>query len=431
MGSIRHKYFGKMHSGASRIVERLDALGAISDDEKCLSRFIGTAAHREAGKVLTQWMEMAGMEVTRDDVGNIRGILRAEDDNSKHFVIGSHYDTVFDAGKYDGPLGILLGIEVADRISKTENITLPFHLNVVAFTDDEGGRFNTTYFGSSALAGLFDSEYLKITDDDGNTVHDVLENNGGIVSKINDASIPKSDWLGYLEAHIEQGPVLCEENLSVCLVSSIAAQKRINVQWTGAAGHAGTCPMTLRQDALCAAAEFILAVESTGQKYSDRKLVATVGKLSTKPNSSNVIPGIVTHSIDLRAPDDELVEIVMQTLHKTAADIAKKRGLECDWHLMQSNPAAHCDEGLKVTLGRSISSHVDHLIEIPSGAGHDAVMISKVAPVAMLFVRCKDGISHNPAEYASPGDIRDALDVCNDFIEKLSQTNSNGLINGE
>lgn len=413
-----------MNFEAKRIVQRLDILGAISDDKTCLSRFIGTEAHRNAGKILMEWMAKAGLEVTRDDVGNIRGVMKSQLENSKHFVIGSHYDTVFDAGKYDGPLGILLGIEVAHRISKTE-VKLPFHLNIVAFSDEEGGRFNTTYFGSSALAGNFDEHWLDTrTDDTGKTVRNVLENNSGDVSNISKASIPKSEWLGYLEAHIEQGPVLWDENLSLCLVSSIAAQKRLNVEWTGAAGHAGTCPMTLRQDALCAAAEFVLKVEEIGRKHTDRKLVSTVGKLNTKPNSSNVIPGLVTHSVDIRSPDDELLETVMQTLQRTADDIAHKRGLKYAWQLVQSNSSVSCDAGLKDTLGRSIVSQVDRLIEIPSGAGHDAVMISKVAPVCMLFVRCKDGISHNPLEYASPADIGDALKVCNDFIEKLAQKNS-------
>jgi len=406
-----------------RIVERLHILGDTSDDESCLSRFIGTKAHRAAGRLLMEWMEMAGMEISRDDVGNIRGILRAETENSKHFIIGSHYDTVFDAGKYDGPLGILLGIEVAAHLSNT-GTELPFHLNIVAFSDEEGGRFNTTYFGSSALAGNFNDDWLNLTDDDGNTVRSVLESNSGNVSDIINASIPKNELLGYFEAHIEQGPVLCEENLSVCLVSSIAAQKRLNVQWTGVNGHAGTCPMMLRKDALCAAAEFILTVENTGRQHSDSKLVATVGKLITKPNSSNVIPGLVTHSLDLRSPDDEFLETIMNKLHKTAGDIAQKRGLKCDWKLMQSNSAAICDKGLKETLGASITKHVERLIDIPSGAGHDAVMMSKVAPMCMLFIRCKEGISHNPLEYTSPEDIKDALNVCNEFIHKLAQMNA-------
>lgn len=412
-----------MNFEVNRIVERLNILGDTSDDATCLSRFIGTKAHRSAGNLLIEWMEMAGMQVSRDDFGNIRGILRTESENGKHFVIGSHYDSVFDAGKYDGPLGILLGIEVAEHISKTET-KLPFHLNIVAFADEEGGRFNTTYFGSSALVGKFNQEWLNIADDQGDTVRTVLENNGGNASNIISASIPNSEWLGYLEAHIEQGPVLCEENLSVCLVSSIAAQKRVNLQWTGVNGHAGTCPMTLRKDALCAAAEFILMVESTGVQHSDSKLVATVGKLYVKPNSSNVIPGHVNHSLDLRSPDADFLEAICNTLHETARGIAQRRGLKCDWKLMQSSSAAICDDSLKETLGDSIESRVERLIEIASGAGHDAAMISKVAPVCMLFIRCKDGISHNPLEYASPEDIRDALDVCNDFVIKLAHKNA-------
>lgn len=408
-----------MNSEVNRIVDRLNILGGISDDDKCLSRFFGTEAHRTAANSIKEWMEMAGMEVFKDDLGNVRGIIKSEAKNAKHFVIGSHYDTVFDAGKYDGPLGILLGIEVADRISKTKT-KLPFHLNVVAFSDEEGSRFNTAYLGSSALAGNFDHEWLNREDDEGFKVSTVLQQNDFIISNIKHACIRKQEWLGYFEAHIEQGPVLCDENLSVCLVSGIAAQTRLNVQWVGISGHAGTCPMTLRNDALCAASEFVLEVENIGRENS-QNLVATVGKLSVKPNSSNVIPGLVMHSIDLRSSDEELLESVVGNLYKTAIRISTKRKLKCEWDVMQSNSSVLCDEQLKKTLAGSISSNVNRLIEIPSGAGHDAVMISKVAPVSMLFIRCKDGISHNPLEYASPEDIEDSLNVCNSFIEDLAK----------
>ena len=401
-----------------RIVNRLNQLGNLSEDANCLSRFYGTTAHKVSGDLLISWMETAGLVVTKDGIGNIKGILQSKNKKAKHFVMGSHYDTVFNAGNYDGPLGILLGIEVAKRILK-ENIQLPFHLNVIAFADEEGARFNTAYLGSSVLVKKFDKTWLERTDDDGVSLNDVINENKGNIDDIFNAFIPKKDWLGYFEAHIEQGPILCKENLPVCLVSSIAAQTRINIEWFGECGHAGTYPMDLRNDALCAAAEFVLEVEKIGREQKTN-LVATVGKLNLEPNVSNVIPGRVNHSLDLRSPDDLFLVAITKKLKRKLLEIARRRLLKYKWSIMQANPSVLCDSNLKQALGRSIiSSGVNRLIEIPSGAGHDAVMISKVAPVSMLFIRCKAGISHNPLEYVAPHDIAEALKVCDNFINEI------------
>lgn len=407
----------------ARIIKRLDELGSISNDDQCLTRSYGTTAHRQVADLIKVWMQEAGLEVSIDNVGNIRGIIKSPAQDAKHFVIGSHYDTVYDAGKYDGPLGILLSIEMAQHVTDTKQ-QLPFHMNCCAFSDEEGCRFNTAYLGSSVIAGNFDSNWLSRQDDNGITLTDVIESFGGDVNQIDNDAIPAHDWLGYFEAHIEQGPVLCEKDLPVCLVNGIAAQIRINIKWTGESGHAGTSPMHLRHDALCAAAEFILKIEEIAKQHKD-KLVATVGKLQVFPNTSNVIPGFINHTLDIRSPHESFLEEIVELLHNAGKQISNKRKIKIDWELMQSNPAINCDPQLQDLLARSIKKgNVEHLLNIPSGAGHDAVMISKVAPVSMLFVRCTDGVSHNPKEHVDSKDIAKAADVCNHFIDELINTHS-------
>ncbi len=408
-----------MNAQTKRIVERIETLGKISNETECLSRFFGTTAHKEAREVIKTWMEEEGLEAEIDTIGNVRGVLYSEASNAKHLVVGSHYDTVFQAGKYDGPLGILLGLEMVHIVQKND-IKLPFHFNVVAFTDEEGGRFNTTYLGSSVLAGNFNSKWLDCRDDNDKTMQEVIEEMGGHCKSINKDKIPQKDWLAYFEIHIEQGPVLCKEDLPVCVVNTIAAQTRIEMKWLGKSGHAGTSPMDMRKDAFCAAAEFALAVETLGQEHSD-KLVATVGKVNVKPNTSNVIPGYVYCTLDIRSQDDYILEKAVEALHKAAELIAEKRALTLNWKIVQTNPSVVCDENITRLLKESVDgSNVERCLEIPSGAGHDGVMISRVAPVSMLFVRCEEGISHHPKEYAAPMDIAAALEVCRHFIFKLN-----------
>lgn len=406
-----------------RIIERLNALGAISDSKNAINRAYGTKAHAESGDLLMTWMQKAGLQTHRDTIGNIKGVLSSSLSNAKHFIIGSHYDTVFDAGKYDGPLGILLGLEVAQHLSEN-NTQIPFHLNIIAFADEEGARYNTAYLGSSAIAGHFEDKWLQRKDDDGISLSEVIKSNGSNSNTIKTDAFAEENCLGYFEAHIEQGPVLCNEDLAVCLVNGIASQTRVDVHWTGISGHAGTYPMHHRKDAFCAAAEFVLAVENIGKQYGD-KLVATIGKLNIIPNTPNVIPGKVEHTLDIRSKDDSFLAEVGRILENEANKIAKERNIGLKWEIMQTNPSVQCDEGLKKGLRAGIEKAGIHkVLEIPSGAGHDAVMISKIAPVSMLFIRCKEGISHNPLEYATPEDIEKSLEVCDNFIQELINQNN-------
>ena len=410
-----------MNLATERVSQRLEFLASISDFPDCISRFYGTPAFTEAGKLIAKWMSEAGLHVTTDCVGNIRGALNSKDSSAKHFVVGSHHDSVHNAGKYDGPLGILIGLEMAIHVHE-HSIELPFHLTIVAFADEEGARFNTSYLGSSVLAGNFQEEWLSLKDDSDKTLKQVVKECGGNVSEIPSHAIPKEDWLGYYEVHIEQGPVLENRELSVCAVTGIAAQQRIQLTWDGTSGHAGTCPMNLREDAYCGAAEFALAVEKLALQHKD-KLVATVGKLRLFPNTPNVIPDKVIHTLDIRSSDDSFLDKMIVQLESESSQIASNRRLGLTWTLQQSNPSVKCDNKMNQALSSAIAATGLQAIQIPSGAGHDGVMISAVAPIAMLFVRSKDGISHNPLEFTSEEDIADAIQVSIHFLEALKQKN--------
>ncbi len=406
-----------MNQATQRLLDRLNQLGTISNSPDCLSRYYATPAFEKAGDLLNEWMTEAGLIVTKDCVGNIRGILHSQNSDAKHFVVGSHYDSVHNAGKYDGPLGILVGIELAIYAKEKAN-ALPFHLNIVAFADEEGARFNTSYLGSSVLAGNFNLEWLDRKDDDGISIKELIEKEGNVAS-IPNYAIPADEWLGYYEVHIEQGPVLEDKNQSVCSVKGIAGQDRLTISWEGMAGHAGTSPMDLRKDAYCGAAEFALKVEEVGLKHKE-KLVATVGKLNLFPNTSNVIPAKVTHSLDIRSADKQFLNQMVDDLNKMATEIAERRALKINWDLVQSNPPVACDIRLTQALTNAISSIGIEPTNLLSGAGHDGVMIAEVAPITMLFVRSRAGISHNPLEYTSPEDIQDAIQVSINYLENLT-----------
>ena len=341
-------------------------------------------------------MQAAGMQTREDAAFNLLGVYPTAKRKAKTLLIGSHLDTVHDAGRYDGPLGVLLGVACVERI-KELSLPLPFNLEVAGFSDEEGVRYQTTYLGSRAMAGTLRSHDLERVEEKG----------------IAKAQRKATDFLGYLEAHIEQGPVLEARNLSVGVVSSIAGQTRIRVQWNGKAGHAGTTPMDLRQDALCGASELVLAAEKCG-------VTATVGCLAVSPGASNVIPGSVEMTLDIRHAKDALRKKACATLKTYAAQIAKRRNLKLGWTVIQETAAVQCDAQWTKALVHSTQRFERDATNLPSGAGHDAAAISTLCPVAMLFVRCKGGISHHPAESVTMQDVARAVEVMVDFILSLA-----------
>lgn len=404
---------------AQTVLERVNELAVISDQHGLISRTFGTEAFWKAQRKIAEWMTDAGLETKIDNIGNVRGKLRCSNQHAKTFFIGSHFDTVVNAGKFDGPLGIIAGLDIIIKVI-AEGYELPFNIELVAFSDEEGVRFHTTYLGSKVLTGAFDMELLERKDDDGVSMHEVVTDLGATIKHIPADAIAAGEWLGYYEIHIEQGPVLYGSEDPVAVVTSIAGQKRFAIMYSGTAGHAGTVPMDLRQDALCAAAEFITKIEAYA-KAGNERFLATVGKLEITNAASNVIPGEVIFSLDLRSGDEEILERSAKDLEAFAKEIASRRSLKVFWKVIQENHAVHCDEHLVKELEEAISASGFNPVKLVSGAGHDAVPISEVAPVVMLFVRCYKGISHNPLEDVEIKDIAAALQVSDLFLKALSK----------
>jgi allantoate deiminase len=402
---------------ATHVLSRINELAAISEDTGGVTRTFGTPAFVAGRDLVQSWMNLAGLSTRIDAIGNLRGRLPSAQPGAKTFVIASHIDTVVNAGKFDGPLGVLLGLDLLENLIR-QQAALPFHVELIAFSDEEGVRFHTTYLGSKVLAGSFDESWLSRTDAAGIPLAQAIAEAGGNPTQLAADALPAGEFLGYFEAHIEQGPVLWEKNIPVALVTAIAGQQRVELTWRGMAGHAGTVPMTMRQDALAAAAEFVLAVEQFGREHHET-IVATVGKLQVAHAASNVIPGEVTCSLDLRSADAVRLAAAYETLWETAAGIAKRRTIELNWNAVQQTSPVYCHRNLNWLLQQAISETGHEVVELVSGAGHDAVPVSAVAPATMLFVRCYQGISHNPLENAEEADIAAAIEVSERFIKLL------------
>jgi allantoate deiminase len=405
---------------AKSVVQRINELGTISEEKGRLTRTFCSPAMRQANALVAGWMREAGMRVRQDAIGNLIGRYVAAEAHSgnekpKVLLLGSHLDTVRDAGKFDGPLGVLVAIACVGHLNRTRT-RLPFDVEVVGFADEEGVRYQTTYLGSKALAGTFSARDLKLTDAKGIKMRQAIQEFGGEPENLRSAKLDHRKLLGYVEVHIEQGPVLERQSRPLGVVSAIAGQSRANVRFIGRAGHAGTTPMHLRQDALCAAAEFMTAVEMGCPKH----LVATVGEIQALPGASNVIPGEVKLTLDVRHANDSIRRTAMAGFLKAAQGIAKHRKLKCEATVVHEAAAVHCDQKLTALLGESVRAYQRELISLPSGAGHDAAVMATITPVAMLFVRCKGGISHHPDEYASPRDIAVALEVLIHFTCNLA-----------
>ena len=401
---------------AATIMRRCEVLGRISEEPDLLVRPYGTASLEKARDTVVGWMESAGMSVRIDAVGNAIGRYRGTGD--KTLILGSHLDTVRDAGKYDGPLGVLVALACVERLHAKDERP-PFSIELVVFADEEGLRYGTTYLGSEVFTGNFDSALLQTRDAEGITLADAVRGFGGDPDGLSGGARPAEDPIGYCEVHIEQGPVLQDLDAPVGVVSAIFGQTRARVRFVGTAGHAGTVPMDGRRDALCATAEFVLAVEASAK--SEAGAVATVGELSVGPGASNVIPGEAALSLDLRHADDATRERLQNTLHDTAHHIATARRCDLDWKIGSESPAQPTDPAFGDRLGQAISNLGHPVHHLPSGAGHDAVALARITPAAMLFVRCKDGISHNPKESVEESDVAVALDVLTSFVSLLAE----------
>ena len=397
------------------VMARCDELNTITEEPGLLTRRYGTPALRETRDVVAGWMRDAGLATRVDAIGNLSG--RFGPPAGPALLLGSHLDSVRDAGRYDGPLGVLAALAVAEPLA-TRGEQLPFAVEVIAFADEEGVRFGTAYLGSRALVGNLDAATLARPDPEGITIAEAIRGFGGDPDALATARREPADLIGYLELHIEQGPVLESRDLPVGIVSAITGQSRVAVAFTGVAGHAGTVPMTLRRDALAGAAEFVLAAETLAG--AEPGAVATVGEIAVSPGASNVIPAGARLSLDVRHPDNTIRAKVETTIHDRAREIADRRGLGLAWTTLQEHHSVPADAGLDAILAAAIADFGLPVHRLPSGAGHDAVVMSAITPAAMLFVRCAGGVSHHPAESVTEGDVAVALAVLDRAVALLA-----------
>ncbi len=400
-----------LDSSTDQVLGRCEELSRCSEAADCLTRTFLKPPMRQVHECLSRWMLEAGLQVRLDALGNLIGRQAAASDPSQVFIVGSHVDTVPHAGKYDGVLGVLLGVAAAQAFA---GVALRHHLDVVAFSEEEGVRFRTPYLGSRALCGDFDSTLLKLTDTHGITLAQAILDFGLDPSAVPTAAYPPGAMAGYFEAHIEQGPILESMDLALGVVEGIVGQSRRCVTFLGHAGHAGTAPMPGRRDALAGAAEFVTSIECLAQAMPG--LRATVGRLEVKPGAVNVIPGEVNLTLDLRHAEDATREASLADVLALSHSIAAQRRLTFIADVMADQPAAPCDKMLTQKLERALTAAGHPLHRMVSGAGHDAAVMSRHCPAAMLFLRSPGGISHHPDESVRPEDVRAALDVMIRFL---------------
>lgn len=399
------------------IVARLGELSRISDSAEGITRLYLSPAHRRAADLVATWMRGAGMTVRFTDLGDVIGRYEGTRADAPALWLGSHIDSVANAGAFDGTLGVVTAIAAVKELYDAGK-RMPFAVEVIAFGDEEG-RFPTTLTGSRALAGRFDQAWLDERDAQGVSRREALKSFGCDPGKIAVSRPQQGSVLGYLEVHIEQGPVLEATALPVAAVSAINGASRGTITISGMSGHAGTVPMAMRQDTLTAAAEMILAVETRGRATKD--LVATVGRIVVPNAAVNTVAGETTITLDVRSPIDAERKAAVRDIEAACRAIAARRNVSIRMDMPYDAPAAACDEGLIKALEAAMASSGTKSGRMGSGAGHDAMSFKDIVPFAMLFVRCKGGISHNPSEYASEADIGAAAAVLCAAIERLSE----------
>jgi allantoate deiminase len=406
----------EIQPAALRIWEHCEALARCSEEPDRLTRVFLSGEQRAANELTLGWMREAGMSAGLDAIGNCVGRYEGKEPGLPALVLGSHLDTVRDAGKYDGMLGVVAAIECVHTLNKRGE-RLPFAIEVVGFADEEGVRFGATLLGSRALAGTFDPGLLDKTDHDGTSMREALARADLDPTKIPCAAKKREDVLAYAELHIEQGPVLEAEGLPVGVVTAINGANRFLVEIGGTAGHAGTVPMNLRQDALAAAAECVLAIEK--RCGSVPELVGTVGNIEVQPGATNVIPGKAVFTIDIRSPRDAERLAAAADVKAAMQSICERRRVRLDIKQTHEGKTATCAPWLMEQIGAAVAAENLPVRQLPSGAGHDGMAVVELTDIGMLFVRCKGGISHNPAEAIMLEDAQISSRVFLRFIENF------------
>ncbi|MCO4855259.1 allantoate amidohydrolase [Herbaspirillum sp. WGmk3] len=401
------------------VMQWAEEIGALSEDEGALTCTYLTETHQRTAQQIAQWMREAGMHVHIDAVGNVVGRYLSTDPQARTLLTGSHYDTVRNGGKYDGREGILLPIAVVKHLHERGE-TLPFHFEVIGFSEEEGVRFKSTFLGSNAVTGHFDMKLLDLQDKDGISMREVISQAGHDVAAIPQIARDPADILGYVEVHIEQGPVLLNRDLPVGIVTSIAGSSRYLVELKGVASHAGTTPMDMRKDAAAAAAEIILYVEQRCSQDKHAALVGTVGQLQVPRGSTNVIPGACQLSLDIRAAVDEVRMAAVKDILGKIEEICGRRSIDFKLEETLSAAAAPCAPWLMDQLRAATERAGVTPFALASGAGHDAMAIAKLTDVCMLFTRCGNGgISHNPLETMTADDAEVSGQILLDFLRSF------------
>ena len=397
----------------ARAEAMVNSLGTVSAEPDRLVRLFLTPEHRRAANRVSEWMRAAGLMVSEDALGTVRG--RLDGAGKKRLLIGSHIDTVINAGMYDGPFGVIAGILATEHFRERR---LPFGIDVLAFGDEEGSRFPATLASSSACAGIFRTENLQLADRNGVTLADAIRAYGKSPDDIAAAAYARDEAAAYVEVHIEQGPVLEARKQPLGVVTAIIGQTYLNVEFLGEAGHAGTVPMLLRRDALAGAAEAMLLGESLARDTKG-EVVATVGRIAVAPGATNVIPANVVVIFDIRSGSEAARAKLVETLKSRTREIADRRHLGLTITSPREVATTPCDPHVQDQFADAIRALGAEPMRLGSGAGHDGQAMAKLCPIGMLFVRCRGGVSHNPMEYANPQDLGRAVAALIGFIERF------------
>lgn len=395
-------------------ISRLAQIAEISESGAGVTRLPFTPEHQQAVAILTEWMEEAGLSVDLDCAGTLIG-RKPGPKGTGTFYMGSHQDSVRQGGAYDGIMGIVLPILAMQRL-KQEGINLPYSVEVLAFADEEGVRFPTALMGPRALAGTFDPAVLDYVDTAGISLQQAMVDFGLAPDAVTSLKRDRGTAIGYLETHIEQGPVLEDAGKPLGVVTAICGIERHQITLTGETGHAGTLPMSSRRDALVGAAAIVTEVNRLASATPD--LRGTVGALQVHPNVVNAVPKVVQMTVELRSPDDAVRQAAAAALREFASEAATRMALDLSMDRTYAQPAQACDPVLTRALGEAVTARCGTSLTLPSGATHDASAMADLCPIAMLFVRCKGGVSHVPEEYASPNDLGAAIAAICAFLTR-------------
>jgi len=400
---------------AARVMQRCAVLAMITERPGEILRTFLSPAMDEAHRTMRPWMEATGMAVSVDRAGNLRGIWPAHTDASQpRLLIGSHLDTVPNAGAYDGILGVLAGLALVEANAERQ---LPYAIEVIGFSDEEGTRFGAPFMGSRSLVGELNGPLLECTDPAGITVSAALEDFAARRPETVPADLSPHS-AAYLEFHIEQGPVLENRNLALGIVEGLAGQTRSDIVFRGCVGHAGTTPMNMRRDALAAAAEWMTSIEEIVSRFESA--VATVGQIGAEPGAVNVIPGMVRCSLDVRHGKDAVRDAALRAIVDEARAIGKRRGIDVEAEQFHAHAAVHLDEGVVGLVERAVGQAGYSTLRMTSGAGHDAMVIAPHVPTAMIFLRNPGGLSHHPDESVAEQDVAAALHAGLCFLDEFA-----------